>query len=91
LGVGRQLARFTAALVVHPLWVKGGIALTVVVTAGMQAVGLVVCIPLWRRVMAQNRGAELSQDVPPLDNGIELGSPATKEGVVLVEAEATVL
>ena len=44
-----QVARFIGAIVVHPMWVNGGIVTTALSLAGMQAATLVFAVALWRR------------------------------------------
>ena len=44
-----QVARFVAALTVHPMWASGGIVLTAVCLAGIQLFGLAAMAAVWRR------------------------------------------
>lgn len=63
-----QLARFTSALVVNPLWTYGGIVATGITLAVLQTVGLACVIGLWKR---------LHPRLPSVADTAAAASPAT--------------
>ncbi len=52
-----QVARFIAAIVVHPMWVNGGIVTTALSLTAMQAATLVFAVALWRRTASSKHTA----------------------------------
>lgn len=51
-----QAGRFVSALIVNPMYVAGGIKLTVYVIAGLQATGLAAACMLWHRTKSEKQG-----------------------------------
>ncbi len=74
-----QVARFIAAIVVHPMWTSGGIVTTALSLAGMQGGVLIFAVMLWRNTSRAEPLVPASVAEPrPLEATVEAGPPAAE-------------